>query len=78
VTTVGEGGGGEEVGHFWYVTPPATARPQQHPTTTRATGVKAGVTVDCGEGLVDVLADFWAAVLGYEKLVSFLLVDPRA
>ena len=35
-----------------------------------------GVTVDCAEGTVDVLADFWAAVLGYEKLLPFLLVDP--
>jgi hypothetical protein len=35
-----------------------------------------GVTVDCAEEAVDVLADFWAAALGYEKLLPFLLVDP--
>ena len=35
-----------------------------------------GVTVDCAEEAVGVLADFWAAALGYEKLLPFLLVDP--
>ncbi len=35
-----------------------------------------GITVDCVEADVDVLADFWAAALGYEKLLPFLLVDP--
>jgi Glyoxalase-like domain len=35
-----------------------------------------GITVDCAEAEIDVLADFWAAALGYEKLLPFLLVDP--
>jgi hypothetical protein len=37
-----------------------------------------GVTVDCGGEAVDLLADFWSAALGYEKLLPFLLVDPAA
>jgi hypothetical protein len=35
-----------------------------------------GITVDCREDALDVLARFWAAALGYEKLLPFLLVDP--
>ncbi len=35
-----------------------------------------GITVDCAEAEVAVLADFWAAALGYEKSLPFLLVDP--
>jgi hypothetical protein len=35
-----------------------------------------GITVDCAEAEIDVLADFWAAALGYEKLLPFMLVDP--
>jgi hypothetical protein len=36
-----------------------------------------GITVDCAADDVDALADFWAAALGYEKLLPFLLIDPR-
>ena len=36
-----------------------------------------GVTVDCAEASVDLLADFWAAALDYEKVLPFLLVDPK-
>lgn len=36
-----------------------------------------GITVDCQEGGMDVLVDFWAAVLGYQKVWPTLLVDPK-
>lgn len=35
-----------------------------------------GITVDCQEGGLDSLVDFWAAVLGYKKVWPTLLVDP--
>lgn len=35
-----------------------------------------GVTVDCSAATVDVLAEFWAATLGYAKLLPWILVDP--
>lgn len=49
---------------------------------------KFGITVDCQEDGLESLADFWAAVLGYKKVVfadprvgtkemPFLLVDPE-
>ena len=35
-----------------------------------------GITVDCASEGLDQLADFWASVLGFEKLLPFLLLDP--
>jgi hypothetical protein len=35
-----------------------------------------GVTVDCSAETVEVLAEFWAATLGYVKLLPFLIIDP--
>jgi hypothetical protein len=35
-----------------------------------------GITVDCDAETVDVLAEFWAATLGYTKLLPFMLIDP--
>ncbi|MHB8465505.1 MAG: VOC family protein [Acidimicrobiales bacterium] len=35
-----------------------------------------GITVDCDEASLDVLADFWAAALEYVKLMPYLLIDP--
>jgi hypothetical protein len=36
-----------------------------------------GITVDCQADELDSLADFWAAVLGYNKVFPLLLVDPK-
>ncbi len=35
-----------------------------------------GITVDCSEEGMDQLADFWAAALGYQKILPFYLHDP--
>jgi hypothetical protein len=35
-----------------------------------------GVTVDCSEEGMDEPADFWAAALGYQKILPFYLHDP--
>src|SRR6185295_13835589 len=35
-----------------------------------------GITVDCDADMVDVLAEFWAATMGYTKLLPFFLFDP--
>jgi hypothetical protein len=35
-----------------------------------------GITVDCSDETVDVLAEFWSTTLGYTKLLPFLLMDP--
>jgi hypothetical protein len=37
----------------------------------------AGITVDCDTEMVDVLAEFWSATLGYVKLMPFLIIDPE-
>jgi glyoxalase superfamily protein len=36
-----------------------------------------GITVDCDADTVHVLAEFWAATLGYVKLLPFLIIDPE-
>jgi hypothetical protein len=36
-----------------------------------------GITVDCSEDGKDQLVDFWAAALGYQKVLPFYLVDPK-
>jgi hypothetical protein len=36
-----------------------------------------GITIDCGAGELDALAEFWVAALGYESVLPGYLVDPQ-
>ena len=35
------------------------------------------ITVDCGADELDVLAEFWTAALGYQRILPDYLVDPE-
>jgi hypothetical protein len=35
-----------------------------------------GITIDCGVGEMDLLAEFWASALGYERVLADYLIDP--